>query len=204
MTLASSRTVPVYFLLKLHNWLYVPPVRYIIYRIFSTTICFECVFESADTYKPRHRRILRQLLFERRHATDTDIGIISKRRHVADTDDAIWKSADTQQTQTRAFSKNAYTLQTQTTLIHKIADMSQTQTDCRQPCLFNSGLSFSNINQLFNFACESRQIKWTFMDRYESYRMTHTLWVKQYESYTGLFDFWKADIPHRANNEIVK
>ena len=54
------------------------------------------------------------------------------------------KSADTQQTQTTAFSKNAYTLQTQTTLIHKIADMSQTQTDCRQPCLFNSGLKVVN------------------------------------------------------------
>ena len=67
------------------------------------------IFESADTYKTRHRRIHQQLyFFEHRHATDTDIGKISLHGH--DTDNAIKKSADT--------------LQTHTTLIHKIADMS--------------------------------------------------------------------------------
>ena len=52
------------------------------------------------------------------------------------------------------------------------------------------------------------------MDLYESYSIPINPFYlpikgtvpkkKQYESYTGLYDFWEADIPHRAVDEIVK
>jgi len=65
------------------------------------------VFESADTYKTRQRRIQRQLYFlDCRHATDLDKGIISQRKtRIRHTQFHLKKGRHAADTNTRNFKK---------------------------------------------------------------------------------------------------